>query len=104
MGVRHARLSPVLSRLPICQPSQTRIACASTTCRRRDLRAYLERPHDIGDGGVHGIHAVGLQPRRPERLGRPLLSMHRFAMHSPSTLSCNDAPFHYELRQRFAFS
>ncbi len=35
------------------------------------LQARAERPHHIGDGSVHVVHAVGIHPRAPERIGRP---------------------------------
>lgn len=34
------------------------------------LQARAERLHDIGDSGVHAVHAVGLQPDGSEGLRR----------------------------------
>lgn len=61
---------PRLPHYPLRCARWTWVVSASLVAHSH-LHKGAERPHDIGDGGVHVVHAVDIQPRAPERLGRP---------------------------------
>jgi len=63
-----------LSILPPSSPRRARPRDVPSLTANGDSRykLALERPHHSGDAAVHVVHAVDIQPRASERLGRPL--------------------------------